>query len=144
MAVRECRLHPRPFVRRQLITKWSGCGIRGAAFHQPALVDTERLRLRHDDRPLDYVLQLANVAGPWVLAETIERLAVDDRDLLAHSLREPVGEVLDEQRDVARSLAKRRHIDRKDVQAVEEIRAEATLVDRGVQVAIRRGDHPNI
>ena len=41
--------------------------------------------------------------------------------------------------DVA--FAQRRHVDRKDVQAVEQIGAKLSVADRLIEVAIRGGDH---
>src|SRR5688572_215458 len=55
-----------------------------------------------------------------------------------------MNEVLDEHGNVCRTFLQRWHLDRKDVQAIEQIRAEGTLGNRRVEVSIRRGNHPYV
>ena len=45
---------------------------------------------------------------------------------------------------VAAALAQRRHVDLHDVDAVEEILAEALLVDLVFEIAVRRGDDARV
>ena len=53
---------------------------------------------------------------------------------------DPLQEVLREQQDVAGARAQRRHRNRDDVDAVEQILAEPLLLDLGLEVAVGRGD----
>ena len=53
-------------------------------------------------------------------------------------------EVLDEQRDVLAPLAQRRQRDRDDVDAVEEILAERSRLDRLGEIAVRGGDDAHV
>ncbi len=53
-------------------------------------------------------------------------------------------EVGDEQGDVLFALAERRDLDRHDVQPVEEVLAEAALLDLLLQVAVGRGDDAHV
>src|SRR5689334_9732460 len=67
---------------------------------QPALVDRELVRLAHDHRPLDDVLQLPDVTGPRVRPKPLQSLFVDSPDRLAHLARIPIDEVPSEDGDV--------------------------------------------
>ena len=58
--------------------------------------------------------------------------------------REQVGEVADQRRDVVAPLAQRRHVDRDDVEAVEQVLAERALVDLLFEVLVGRGDHAHV
>ena len=55
-------------------------------------------------------------------------------------LGDPLEEVLREQQDVAGACAQRRHRDRDDVDAVEQVLAEPLLLDLGLEIAVGRGD----
>jgi hypothetical protein len=52
--------------------------------------------------------------------------------------------VLDQERNVLASIAKRRHSEHAAAQPVPEIIAEGALLDRGLQVAMRRRDEPHV
>ena len=65
-------------------------------------------------------------------------------DALAHLRRVLHDEVADQRGDVFRPLAQRRHADRENVEPVEQVGAEPTLVDRAVQVLVRRREHADI
>ena len=80
----------------------TGIGTAGAAAHLGReVLDAELLRVAEEHRALDDVLELADVAGPRVVAEHIERLRLDAADVLLQALVELREEVLDEERDVA-------------------------------------------
>src|SRR5581483_11494935 len=64
------------------------------------------------------------------------RLAVLGADL--------VEEVLGEERDVLAPIAERRHRHLEDVEAEEEVGPEAPVADHVVQVAVSRGDDPDV
>src|SRR5262249_57336227 len=76
--------------------------------------------------------------------ELVPARSRDALDLLAEIAREAIDEERHEQLEIARAVAQRRHHDREDVQAEEEIRAEAPLRDLLLEVAIRRGDHAHV
>src|SRR5262249_5665642 len=59
----------------------------------------------------------------------------------ADRLRLALEEVIDEERHVLAAIAKRRQVDRDDVQAVVQIRPELALLDRPLEVSVRGGDH---
>src|SRR5437867_906340 len=93
----------------------------------------------HHHRALDHILQLAHVAGPIVADQTIERLGGDDALAeVSGILRE---EVLDQERDVAPTLAERRQMHGHDVEPVEEILPEAPFLHQRLEVAVGGGQH---
>ena len=49
-----------------------------------------------------------------------------------------------EKSDVVTPLPQRRDLDRKDIEAVEEIRAKAPLLDVGAQIPVTRSDHAHV
>ena len=63
---------------------------------------------------------------------------------LANGLAFLVGQVRDEERNVLASLPQRRHVDRKDVKPVVEIRAEPAGRDLLLEVPIGGRDQPDI
>src|SRR5262245_54046333 len=87
----------RPFVRQQFIAKRRRrSSVSGGPFFEPALVDSQRLRICNDDGPFDHVLQFANVSWPGICAKQMMRAALDLNDLLAGPLGESLRKILDE------------------------------------------------
>jgi hypothetical protein len=91
-------------------------------------------------RPLEDVAELAHVAGPGVLGEPGQVLAVDRPWIDPAAL----VEVADQRRQVLEAIAQRRDRDVHDRDAVEEIEAEALGVDHRRQVAVAGHDHPRV
>ena len=79
------------------------------------------------DGALDRVLELAHVAGPGVALERAQRLGLEAPRPATRLVARAREEGLGEQPDVLAALAQRRQRDRHDVDAVEEIGAEAAL-----------------
>src|SRR5947209_6716421 len=67
---------------------------------QPGSVDGERLAIAKDDGALDDVLQFADISGPVVCREELQRVRVDPPDLPARGLREAANQVFDEHADL--------------------------------------------
>ena len=68
----------------------------------------------------------------------------DRVDAFVHATAELLHEVPDQQQNILGPLAQRRNTDRKNVQAIVEIRAELLLIDQSFQVPVRCGDQPRI
>src|SRR5262249_20004809 len=102
----------------------------------------EVLRLDHraggrEHQLLDQVLQLADVAGPFVAGP--DRLRRAGPGLLWPALLPQLaGHLLYQEGQVLDALAQGRQLDRDDVQAIEEVLAEPARVDRAGQVDVRR------
>src|SRR5947207_7983384 len=115
----------------------------------PPEVRRERVHVEHlaapeDQRALDHVLELADVAGPPVALEDRERRGGHGAHGLAELRRPVLDEVGDEQRDVLAPLAQRRDVDRDDVEAVEEILSEDPVLHGLRDVAVRCRDQAHV
>src|SRR5712692_9639185 len=111
---------------------------------QVGRVDFEDRTEREDDRALHDILQLPNVTRPRIPAKLAQGRGGNAVDRFAHPPRKLVREVPDQKRNVLRTVSKRGDPDGKDVQPVEEIRPEHPPIDHGLQIAVRRRDHPGI
>src|SRR5260370_39815248 len=56
----------------------------------------------------------------------------------------PIHEVLDQHRNVFPSVSKRRHVDRENIQPVEEVRAKHLRCDGRLQIAVAGSDYSSI
>src|SRR5207237_1309501 len=92
---------------------------------------------RKDHRALDQVRELADVPGPRVPTERVQRLARDDLDPAVHGTREPLDEVAHQGGNVLGPLAERRGLDREHVQPVVEDRPAPLLGPHPEEVAVR-------
>ena len=99
---------------------------------------------REDHRALDEVFQLADVSRPVIRRQRLHRLGRDRVDALVHAPRKLLREVTHERRDVFLAIAERGIHDRKDVQAVVEIAPEFPVGHHPRQVAVGRGDQPDV
>ncbi len=99
---------------------------------------------RADDRPLDHVLQLADVAGPVVALELVHHSFGDLSDDSSETFAQAGHECGREQRDVFLALAKGGEGDGKHVDAVPEILPEASRPDLVLEVAVGRGDEAHV
>src|SRR5438132_1331479 len=91
-------------------------------------------------RPLDTVLQLADVAGPRVIKQALGRCAGETAHPLAGVLTIPLHEVLGEQQHVRATRPERWQLDLDDGHAEEEVLPEPALVNRRPQFLVRVGD----
>src|SRR4051812_40412710 len=97
-------------------------------------------RAEHD-RALDGVAELADVAGPIVRLEEVERFAREPRHAgaprtLPGLLHEQTGQPL----DLRDTLAQRGNRQRDAVQTEEQVLPERSPRDLGLEVAVGRGD----
>ena len=99
---------------------------------------------RHENGALDAAFQLADVARPVVAHQHVDHGARQPAHVAAvHAgiaLQKEVGQ-LD---DVRLALAQRRHVDREDVQTVEQVLAERAVRGHRGQVLVRGGDDPHV
>src|SRR5262249_73138 len=89
----------------------------------------------------DLVLELPDIAWPKVGHQGVERGRPDAR-LPAISML--VDEVLDDHGYVLGALTQRGDPDGNDVEPVEQILPEGLGLDYRIEVAVRRGDHPDV
>ena len=107
-------------------------------------VDFEDRTGREDDRALNDVLELPDVARPGVPAQISHGRAGNGLERFVHAPRKLAREGPDQKRNVLRPVSKRGDPDGKDVQTVEEIGPEHPPLDHRSQVAVRRRDHPDV
>ena len=90
------------------------------------------------------VLELADVAGPVIAHQHVDRRRRDALDVLAVLARELLEEVVGQQQDVGLPLAQRRHEDREDVQPVVQVLAERPAGDRLLEVLVGGRDQADV
>ena len=91
-----------------------------------------------NDRALDAVLQLADVSGPRIRAEIVERRRGQQQRLLVHIAAELLDEMARQHRDVGAALAQRRDGDREHRQPEVQVLAELARGDTRLELSIRR------
>src|SRR5438445_11425825 len=115
---------------------------RGRAQHlRWQVVRLDLLALREDDRALDGVEQLADVAGPRVPLERGEGTGAEALGAVGRVRRD---EVVGEERDVLGPLAEGRQLDRDRVDAEIEVLAERARLHRLGEIAVGRRHEPNV
>jgi hypothetical protein len=98
-----------------------------------------------DDRgALDRVAQLADVARPRVLEQTLASLAGDAGRWAAEGAPDLGQEHFGEGQDVLRAIPQGRQPDLEDLEPVVEILAKAAVEDGGPQVTIRGGHDTHV
>src|SRR5581483_11077732 len=107
-------------------------------------LELELVARRSDDRALEDVRELAHVAGPATLEERGEDERRDARRAAAEAGGDRRHEVRHEHGHVLGALAEGRDLDREDVESVEEVGAEAALLDHALERAVRRGDDAHV
>src|SRR4030095_5658510 len=100
----------------------------------------EHWPLRQNGRALDDVLEFPHVPRPGVTGQSFQTPSTEPLNWLPDSSRKSAREESDEQSDIRRSLAQRRDVDRKDVQAVQQIGAKLSVADSVIEVPIRGRD----
>src|ERR1700754_1885842 len=97
-----------------------------------------------EDRAFDYIFNLADVAGPIVVLETIDCSVSESLDLAAALPSIFLDEVASQQRNIFAALPQRGHGMRHDVQAIVEVFAKLSFFDLIDERAVRCGDDPNV
>src|SRR5262245_28419076 len=99
------------------------------------------LIVREYHRPLDLVLELADVPRPGVTLEAPERLRGEAADALLVTDASELEKVLGQDRDVAAALAQRRQARADHRQPEVEILTESSLRNQLAQIGVGRRDH---
>src|ERR1700731_1770016 len=84
----------------------------------------KRFAARDDHRPLDEILQLANVAGPFPRRKPLHDGRRNSFNLLLHLLGKLLHKITHQLWDVFLTFPQRRYPDRKYMQAVVQITSE--------------------
>src|SRR5436190_9978338 len=103
-----------------------------------------RVAFGQDDRALDAVLQLADVARPLIRAQLVDGRGRQHQRLLVQIAAELVDEELREHRDVAVTLAQRRNGNGKHRQPEEQVLAELPRGNGRLEMLVRRRDDADV
>src|SRR5690606_6625707 len=98
---------------------------------------------RQPSEPLYDIAELPDVARPVV---TLKHLHGGGRELADRKARMPafLDEMPHERRDVATPVAKRRQVDRDNVETVEEVLAKAPVGNKRAHIAVRGGNNADV
>ena len=96
------------------------------------------------DDSLEGVREFANVAWPVVAGELVEHLLAGTNPRLAILPTELLEEVLDEEGDIAGTLAECGQFDVHDLESIVEVGSELVALNRLFELAVRRGDDPDV
>src|SRR6185436_19681400 len=102
------------------------------------------LAICQEHRALDGISQFADVAWPPVSAKQVERLGIRATHLFAEFTIELIDVEADQQRNVRWIFAEGRQLYLHDVESIVQIRAEFSLVDRILEIAVGGGNHAHI
>ena len=91
-----------------------------------------------------HVAQFAQISRPTVVSDGLLGCSGKALDLLAALAREETQIIPRDFFQVRCPFAQGRHVERDDVEPVEEVFAESTGGDRLLQVSIRGGDQPHV
>jgi hypothetical protein len=97
-----------------------------------------------DHGPLDNILKLANIAGPLVAHQALHRSLRHAVDPLSKFPRESLKKKHDKFWDIGPTVSQWGHLQGKDIQAVEQVGAEASGLYGFVEVTVGRRDHPHV
>src|SRR6266850_1720922 len=116
----------------------------GRSWCQPAGIHPKDIPVAQDHCPLDHILELTNVTGPVIGFEQIQRVLADTSHPLAGLLSISFDQIFHEQWNVTTPIPKRRDLNRKDIEPVEQVCAEATVPDGCREVLVRRREHADV
>ena len=104
----------------------------------------QRAAFRQMHRPFHGALQLPDIAGPRVTADSLGRFLRQGNRAAVQAQLVPTDEVLRQREDVFGTFAERRHEDAQGTDAVIQIRPELVLRDGLLEILVGRGDDAEI
>src|SRR4030095_13478792 len=111
---------------------------------KPQVVDGDVASFSQQHRALDGVLELANITGPLIAHEQLQRFRLQPHDLLFQLAREPAYEEVRQLGDVVLAISKRRRLHRHDIEAIVQVFANLPRLDHRRQVTVRGGDQADV
>src|SRR6266403_1362547 len=104
----------------------------------------DKRAVRHEHRALERMVELADVAGPGMRLERVERLGLEAGERLPVASRVAAEKVLGEPPDVVAALPQRRKADLDGVEPEEQVLPEASGGHFGGNVGVGRGEDPHV
>ena len=108
------------------------------------MAHVDRPAVTEDRCPLQDVAQLSHVAGPLVLEKRGSCLARQFSGSSSEGPADLLQKAVAQRHDVRGTIAQRRNLDVEDAEAVEQVLAKGAALHRFPQVAVGRGDHPDV
>ena len=125
-----------------ILGHWQGS--RGVSFSQAKIGWRDPTAAAHQQRVMDDVLELANVAGPAVPLQALRSLRIQVDLAQSQPLPVDVEEVFGQRLDVAGPIAQRRQRQDRDLEPVVQVLAEAPGADGIRQIDVRGSDQPHV
>jgi len=120
------------------------CARRIGQAREAHVIDRHDPTRRQDDRPLNHILELANVSRPVMVLQHAHHRLRNRGHWLSQLRGKTLDEVRDQHRNVFGSFAQGRQRNRKHVQAIVEVSTEAVVADIVHQVAVCGGDDAHV
>ena len=121
------------------------CGGPGTAVPiSPAMGHLTHAAAGQDDRPLQHVLQFADVAGPIVVRQRVQNRRRNGIDVTAHAMGVLLYEVAREQRHVFAAVSQWRNMHREDMQPIVKLGPESVVLHHGLQIPVRSSHQPGV
>src|SRR5260370_1799235 len=108
------------------------------------MLRADQASLAQNRRALQGVAQLADIARPVIPEQRRSGISREGGRWTPEGFADLLQERLAQQEDVGAALAQRRNADVEDVQPIVQIFAKIAALDRLPEIAIRRGDYPDI
>src|SRR5271157_5171984 len=96
--------------------------------------------MRKYDCSFNEVCQFPNIALPWAVRQQLHQSLRDRLKLLPHSSRQLGDKIVHQQGNILAPFAKRRDLNRENVQSIEKILAELPLSNHRGKIAMGRGN----
>jgi hypothetical protein len=111
---------------------------------QPEIGHVDRAILANQQRVMEHVLELADVAGPGMLEQLVGRRWRQRRVLDPEPVAIQSQEVLGQRQDVGLAFPQRCERERRHVQAIVEVLAKAPGQDRFLEPHVARRDQAHV
>src|SRR4029079_9283090 len=126
------------------IERKGGAGLAAGDDRGGEIFQRDALALGEYHRVLDHVVELTHIALPLKRHQDAKRVVFNTLKISLEFRIVPLEKMLDQGRDVFRSLTQRWNMNFHDIEAVIEVFAKASRIDFVPQVSIRRRQNPDI
>ena len=94
--------------------------------------------------PFQDIAKLSNVSRPLILEQCMSCIARQTSGWPAEGPADLLQKRLAQRNDVGWTVAQRRNLDVEDPESVEQVLAKVAALDGFPQIAVGRGDHPDV
>src|SRR4029453_11555168 len=108
------------------------------------MVGINECAFAQDRGPLQDIVQLSNVSGPLILEKYVSCLAGQTSRRPTERRANLLKKRFAQRKDVRRTLAQRWNLDVEDAKSVEQILSKLATFHVLAEIAVGRGDHPDV